>query len=136
MQYIVAISTPQRIVPDCFRYSSCPRSRISRRFQKHLLTSLTESAAKKPEWLMPSRADTRRLPMLIGRAARQDYCEMVILRIKLLLVSATYTFPLLSRASPLNQEKLAAVPVPSSEPSTPDPANVVATPAVVTFRIL
>ena len=60
----------------------------------------------------------------------------VILRILLLLVSATYKFPELSAVTPYGELKVAAVPVESKEPATPEPANVVTTPADVILRIL
>jgi len=60
----------------------------------------------------------------------------VIFLIKLLLESATYTFPFASTAIPLGYEKLAAVPVPFEDPTEPLPATVVTTPADVIFRIL
>ena len=49
----------------------------------------------------------------------------VILRIKLLYKSATYTFPTASLATPIGVLKEAAVPVPLVVPAAPLPANVV-----------
>jgi hypothetical protein len=49
----------------------------------------------------------------------------VILRIKLLYKSATYTFPTASLATPIGVLKEAAVPEPLVVPAAPLPANVV-----------
>ena len=60
----------------------------------------------------------------------------VILRILWLPISATYTLPKASTASPLGLLKLAATPVPFVEPLTPLPAKVVTIPVGVILRIL
>ncbi len=54
--------------------------------------------------------------MLVKRAARRDHGEMVILRIKLLPLSATYTFPLLSVVTSSGHPK---PPRPARSPAPP-----------------
>jgi hypothetical protein len=48
----------------------------------------------------------------------------VIFRIVLLPLSATYTVPLLSTATPLGEKKRAALPLPSELPIADTPASV------------
>ena len=58
-------------------------------------------------------------------------------RMASLSLSATYTFPALSTATPSGRSKLAAGPVASALPTTPAvPASVVTTPAGVILRIV
>ena len=60
-----------------------------------------------------------------------------IFRIVWLPVSATYTLPALSTATPCGWLKSAALPVPSALPLTPaNPASVLTTPAGVIIRIV
>jgi hypothetical protein len=54
----------------------------------------------------------------------------------ILLFAETYTLPILSTATALGLLKLAAKPVPSADPTDPEPANVVTTPLGVIFLIL
>ena len=60
----------------------------------------------------------------------------VIFRIVLERLSATYTVPSAPTATPSGLLNVAAAPVPSARPATPEPASVVTTPAAVIFRIL
>lgn len=62
--------------------------------------------------------------------------RQLILRILWLAVSATYTLPGPSTATPNGWSKLAAVPVASVDPFEPDSASVVTTPFGVIVRIL
>jgi hypothetical protein len=59
----------------------------------------------------------------------------VILRIRLLNVSATYTLPCASVARPSGLLNIALAPVPSVEPALEVPAKVVTTPPGVIFLI-
>ena len=59
----------------------------------------------------------------------------VILRMRLLRVSATYTAPVPSTATPEGRKKLAAVPCPSTRPENPEPARVVTFPVGVILRM-
>ena len=54
---------------------------------------------------------------------------------RLLLWSATNTFPLASTVTPIGALNCAAAPVSSTQPASPLPASVVTTPADVTFRM-
>src|SRR5947207_1614754 len=61
----------------------------------------------------------------------------VILRIVLLFLSATYTLPAASIATPYGLSNRASLPVPSLEPTWPAvPANVLTAPAAVILRIV
>ena len=60
---------------------------------------------------------------------------VAIFLIRLFKISATYTLPLKSTATPEGELNDAAVPVPFAEPDEPLPANVVTTPAAVIFLI-
>ena len=56
----------------------------------------------------------------------------VILRILKLSESITYRFPDESIVIPVGPLKLAAVPVPSTDPAAPDPANMILpTPGII-----